>query len=51
MNTRSPYPVAEVPEISQPRFVLDRADELGAAAPLMGSADPGTATSLMLPNR
>jgi hypothetical protein len=23
MNTRSPYPDAEVPEISQPRFVLD----------------------------
>src|SRR6266567_950416 len=63
MNTRSPYPDAEVPEISQPRFVLDRADERGAAVPLlgpadrgtmvslMGPADPGTATPLMLPSR
>ena len=49
MNTRSPYPVAEVPEISQPRFVLDRADERGAAVPLMGPADPGAATPLMGP--
>ena len=49
MNTRSPYPDAEVPEISQPRFVLDRADERGAAVPLMGPADPGTATPLMGP--
>jgi hypothetical protein len=40
----------EVPEISPP--VLDRADERGAAAvPLMGPADPGTATPLMLPSR
>ena len=49
MNTRSPYPDAEVPEISPPRFVLDRADERGAAVPLMGPADPGTATPLMGP--
>jgi hypothetical protein len=49
MNTRSPYPDAEVPEISQPRFVLDRADERGAAVPLMGPADPGTATPQMGP--
>jgi hypothetical protein len=51
MNTRSPYPDAEVPEISPPRFVLDRADEGGAAVPFMGPADPGTATPLMLPSR
>ena len=49
MNTRSLYPDAEVAEISQPRFVLDRADERGAAVPLMGPADPGTATPLMGP--
>ncbi len=63
MNTRSPYPDAEVAEISQPRFVLDRSGEPGAAVPLMGPADrgtvvslmgpadPGTATPLMLPSR
>ena len=51
MNTRSPYPDAEVPEIYLPRFILDRADERGAAIPLMGPADPGTATPLMLPSR
>jgi hypothetical protein len=63
MNTRSPYPDADVPEISQPRFVLDRSDEREAAVPLMGPADrgttvpimgpadPGTATPLMLPSR
>jgi hypothetical protein len=49
MNTRSPYPDVEVPEISLPRSVLDRADERGAAVPLMGPADPGTATPLMGP--
>ena len=49
MNTRSPYPDVEVPEISPPRFVLDRADERGAAVPLMGPADPGMATPLMGP--
>jgi hypothetical protein len=49
MNTPSPYPDAEVPEISLPRFVLDRDGERGAAVPLMGPADPGTATPLMLP--
>ena len=51
MNTRSPYPDVKVPEISLPRFVPDRADERGAAVPLMGPADPGTATPLMLPSR
>jgi hypothetical protein len=51
MNTRSPYPDVEVPEISLPSFVLDRADERGAAVPLMGLADPGSATPLMLPSR
>ena len=51
MNTRSPYPDVEVPETSLPRFILDRADERGAAVPLMGPADPGTATPLMLPSR
>jgi hypothetical protein len=49
MNTRSPYPDAEVPEISLPRFVLDRADERGAAVPLMGPADHSSASSLMGP--
>ena len=51
MNTRSPYPDAEVPEIYLPRFILNRADERGAAIPLMGPADPGTATPLMLPSQ
>ena len=63
MNTRSPYPDADVAEISQPRLALDRSDERGAAvplmgpadrgsaSPLMGPADPGTATPLMLPSR
>ena len=49
MNTRSPYPDAEVPEIQLPRFVLDRADERGAAVPLMGPADHGSASPLMGP--
>ena len=49
MNTRSPYTDAEVPEISPPRFVLDRADERGAAVPLMGPADHGSASPLMGP--
>src|SRR6266566_3341978 len=49
MNTRSPYPDAEVPEIPQPRFVLDRSDERGAAVPLMGPADHGSASPLMGP--
>jgi hypothetical protein len=39
----------EVPEISPPRFVPDRADERGAAVPLMGPADPGSASPLMGP--
>ncbi len=49
MNTRSPYPDVEVPEVSLPRFVLDRADEQGAAVPLMGPADHGSASPLMGP--
>ena len=49
MNTRSPYPDVEVPEISLPRFILDRADERGTAVPLMGPADHGSATPLMGP--
>ncbi len=49
MSTRSPYPDAEVPEISPPGFVLDRADERGAAVPLMGPADRGSASPLMGP--
>jgi hypothetical protein len=47
MNTRSPYPDVEVPEISPPRFILDRAGERGAAVPLMGPADYGSASPLM----
>ena len=50
MNTRSPYPDVEVPEISPPRFVLDRADERGTAVSLTGPADPGPATPLTLPS-
>jgi hypothetical protein len=49
MSTRSPYPDIEVPEISPPRFVLDRSDERGAAIPLMGPADHGSASPLMGP--
>jgi hypothetical protein len=49
MNARSPYPDVEVPEISRPRFVLDRADERGTAVPLMGPADHGSASPLMGP--
>jgi hypothetical protein len=47
MNTRSPYLDAEVPEISQPRFVHDRSDERDPAVPLMGPADHGSASPLM----
>ena len=49
MNTRSPYPDIEVPEISLPRFVLDRADEQETAVPLMGPADHGSASPLTGP--
>ena len=49
MNSRSPYPDVEVPEISLPRFILDRADERGTAVPLTGPADHGTVTPLMGP--
>jgi len=45
MNTRSSYPGVEVPDISPPRFVLER----GAAIPLMGPADDGSASPLMGP--
>ena len=51
MNTRSPYPDTEIPDILLPGSVRDRAGERGAAVPLMGPADPGTATPLMLPRR
>ena len=40
MNTRSAYPDIEVPEISLPGFVLDRADERGAAVPLTSTDQP-----------
>ena len=49
MTTQSPCQDVEVPEISRPRPVPDRADERGAAVPLMGPADPGTVTPLMGP--
>jgi hypothetical protein len=39
----------EVLETSPSRSTIDRADERGAALPLMGPADPGTATPLMGP--
>ena len=47
MNTRSPYADVEVPDLSLPRFILDRGDERGTAVPLMGPADHGTVTPLM----
>ena len=43
MNTRSPHPDVEIPGSSLPRFVPDRADKRGAAVPLMGPADHGSA--------
>jgi len=49
MNTTNLYPDVEVPEISRPGLILDRADERGTAVPLMGPADRGTAVSLMGP--
>lgn len=51
MNTRSPYPDVEIPEISPPRFVPDRTDQRDAAVPLMGPADHGSASPLMGPAR
>ena len=51
MNTRSPYPDVEVPEISLPRSMPDRAAERCATVPLMGPTDPGTAKPVMLPSR
>jgi hypothetical protein len=47
MNTRSPYLDIEVPEIPQPRLIPGRADERGAAVPLMGPADHGSVSPLM----
>ena len=49
MNTRSPYPDVEVPEISLPRFILDRVDERRTAVPLTAPADHGSASPLMGP--
>ena len=49
MSTRSTYPDVEVPEISLPRFILDRGNERGTAVPLMGPADHGGASPLMGP--
>ncbi len=49
MNTRSPHTDTKVPEISQPRFILDRADERGTAVPLVGPANAGTTTQMMGP--
>ena len=49
MNTRSPYPDLEVPEISAPTFARDRAGQRGTAAPLMGPADHGNGSTLMGP--
>jgi hypothetical protein len=49
MNTRSSYPDVEVPAISLPGFVPDRAGERGAAVPRMGPADHGSASPLMGP--
>jgi hypothetical protein len=51
MNTRSPDAYVEIRHISPPGFVPDRAAERGAPVPLMGPADPGTATPLMRPRR
>jgi hypothetical protein len=51
MNTRSPYPDVEIPDIPLPGFVPDRAEERGTAVPLMGPADHGSASPLMLPRR
>jgi hypothetical protein len=49
MNTRSPYPDVAITDVSLPGFVPDRADERGAAVPLMGPADHGSASPLMGP--
>ena len=49
MSTRSTSPDVEVPEISLPRFILDRGNERGTAVPLMGPADHGGASPLMGP--
>jgi hypothetical protein len=45
-HTRSPYPDVKVPEISPSEFVPDRANVRGAAVPLMGPADHGSASPL-----
>ena len=47
MNTQSPYPDVEIPDISRPGPVPDRAGKRGTAVPLMGPADSGAATPLM----
>ena len=49
MNTRSPYPDVEIPDISLPGLVPDRAGERGAAVPLLGPADHASAGLLMGP--
>jgi hypothetical protein len=49
MNTRNPYPDLEIPDISPPEFVPDRADVRGAAVPLMGPADHASTSPLMGP--
>lgn len=49
MNTRNPYPDVEIPDISPPEFVPNRANVPGAAVPLMGPADHGSASPLMGP--
>jgi hypothetical protein len=49
MNTRSPYPDVEIPQIPPPRLIPGRAGERGAAVPLMGPADHGSASPLMGP--
>ena len=49
MSIRSAYPEIEDAEIPRPGFVPERTGERGAAVPLMGPADPDTATGLMGP--
>jgi hypothetical protein len=49
MSIRSAYPEIEAAEIPRPGLVPERTGERGAAVPLMGPADPDTATGLMGP--
>jgi hypothetical protein len=51
MSVRSPYPDVEVQETARPGAIPERVDTRGAAVPLMGPADPSTATPLMAPGR